>query len=347
VSSARSAKNGDQKVSWLVVRAAGFVALAVAASTLIFAFIDGAGSPHTPNPVPRPGRSADTRVRSINVKGVDPTDQFMNTKALQETIKRHNIPYLRIPFRDGWTDTQYTNLVKAVTNAGAIPVAIVHGACRDSLSVSDRYLYDVDAATQNADYYVEYGNEEDHSCDGGPGISAATYTAGWNRDIPTLKANHPHARFIGPVNAGYNGPYIQTFMQTANPRPDAVSYHAYVCGPSDSEQVCLDAISQWATFATDLKNRMRDNVGYTTPVWITEWNMDGFDEVRYQQPFIQTWTMRALREWTSLANAGKIGAAFQYSMSNNGTFGGSCSGFQLFCADGSETLQARAFFNGI
>src|SRR5437879_3211185 len=113
-------------------------------------------------------------------------------------------------------------MVRAVTNAGAIPVAIIHGACRNSLSVSDHYLYNVDVATQNADYYVEYGNEEDHSCDGSQGLSAAAYTAGWNRDIPTLKANHPHAHFIGPVNAGYDGPYIQTFMQNANPRPDAV-----------------------------------------------------------------------------------------------------------------------------
>jgi putative glycosyl hydrolase len=331
----------------LVVRLAGFLALAVGASTLIFAFIDGADSAHTPSAVPSAGLSAGTRVRSINVKGLDPTDQFMNTEALQETIKRRNIPYLRIPFRDGWTDTQYTDLVKAVTNAGAIPVVIVPGACKNSLSVSDRYLYNVDIETKNADYYVEYGNEADHSCDGGPGISAATYTAGWNRDVPTLKANHPHAHFIGPVNAGYNGPYIETFMRTASPRPDVVSYHAYVCKPSDTEQACIDAISQWDTFATDLKNRMQNNVGYTTPVWITEWNMDGFDEVRYQQPFIQTWTVRALKEWATLLDEGKIDAAFQYSMSNNGTFGGSCSGFQLFCADGSETLQAKAFFSGI
>src|SRR2546421_6505359 len=122
-----------------MVRVAGCVALAAAASTLILAFVDGAGRPDTTREVPRAGRSSATRVRSINVKGLHPDDQFINNTTLQETIKSHNIPYLRIPFRDGWTDAQYTNMVQAVTNAGAIPVAIIHGACRNSVSVSDHY----------------------------------------------------------------------------------------------------------------------------------------------------------------------------------------------------------------
>jgi len=344
----RAARTGRPAISIRrLIRVAGFVVLGAIVSTLIFALVDGAQSSHTPLPATPAARPTATRVRSINVKGLHLDDQFMNSAELQAAIKRHSVPYLRIPFRDGWTDAQYTDMVRAVTNAGAIPLAIIHGACTSSLAVSDHYLYDVDVGTRNTNYYVEYGNEEDHSCDGRPGLSAEAYTAGWNRDVPTLKANHPHAHFIGPVNAGYDGPYIETFMRTARPRPDVVSYHAYVCTAPDSNQTCLDAISQWATYATDLRNRMRENVGYTTPVWITEWNMDGMDEVRYQQPFIQTWTIRALKEWESLLKAGKIGAAFQYSMSNNGMLGGSCSGFQLFCADGSETLQGKAFFNGI
>jgi hypothetical protein len=295
------------------------------------------------------GCGPDTRhaLRSINVTGFAPDDQFVNSTALQAKIASRNIPYLRIPFRDGWTDSQYLRMLDAVVNAGATPLAIVHGACTNSLSVSDHYLNLVDRATKKGAYFVEYGNEEDHSCNGGPAISPATYTAGWNRDIPTLHAHHPRAHFIGPVTATYHGAYIQKFMQTAKPRPDAVSYHDYACDASDSNQTCLDGISAWSTFATDLKNRMRNNVGYTVPVWITEWNMDPFDEVRYQQPFIQTWTSRALREWSSLRKTGKVAVTFLYAISGHGTFNGSCSGFQLFCADKSMTLQGKTFFRNL
>jgi hypothetical protein len=301
----------------------------------------------TVTPSPTPGQAdAVHRIRSINVSGFNASDQFITSTTTQNMIASHSIPYLRIPFRDGWTDAQYTQMLTAVKNVHAVPLAVVHGNCANLETTDDHWLALIDQVFTSGSYYVEYGNEEDLSCNGGAGIGATVYTAGWNRDIPLLKAAHPRAKFVGPVNFQYNGPYIQTFMQTANPRPDVVSWHEYVCNTSNDDATCLSHIANWANHASDMQARMT-TAGYHVPVWITEWNMDPNDEARYQAAMIQNWTSQALSEWSTLAAAGQIEAAFNYTMASHGSFNGSCSGFQLVCSDNSLTLQGQTFFGGI
>ena len=284
--------------------------------------------------------------RSINISAYTTSDQFINSAALQGIIAGHSIPYLRIPYRSGWTDPQLLQMIGAVKNAGATPLVIVPGPCPNFQTEDDHMLTLVDQVFTSGSYYAEYGNEDDLSCNGGAGISAGAYAAGWNRDVPILKANHPRTLFIGPVNYQYNGPYVQTFMQLANPHPDAVSWHEFACAAASSDATCLGNISNWANHASDMQARM-NTVGYSVPVWITEWNLDSADESRYQAPFIQTWTAQALSEWATLVTNGQISVTMIYTMENHGNFNGSCSGFQLFCSDNSLTLQGQTFMTGI
>jgi len=217
----------------------------------------------------------------------------------------------------------------------------VPGNCTPDQPAGDRVLTLVDEVFPTGDYWVEYGNENDLQC----GLSASSYTAGWNRDVPQLKVSHPRAKFMGPVNFEYNGSYLLHFLQRANPRPDAVSWHEYACGTGSSDQYCLDHVANWTNHADGGIAQM-NTAGYRVSTWITEWNMNPEDEAGYQSPFIQTWTRRALDQWSSLASAGKIAVAMNYTMARAGTFNGQPSGFQLFKPDNSLTLQGQTFFAG-
>ncbi|MBV8949283.1 MAG: hypothetical protein JOZ99_00290 [Actinobacteria bacterium] len=268
--------------------------------------------------------------RSINISTYTPGDQFMNSVPLQAKIKAHGTPFLRMSFRDGWTDGQYLTLLGAIKRAGATPVVIVHGACGGSSS-DQHWLSLVDSVFPTR-YWVEYGNEEDLSC----AANASTYVAGWNADVPRLKAAHPRASFIGPVTMDYKGTYIETFMQRAVPRPDAVSWHEYVCSAQQTDAYCLEHIARWANHAVDMRSRM-SAVGYRVPVWITEWNLDPQADVRYNTPFVQVWTASALDEWARLEQNGLVNVTMIYTMTDHGNFG-------LVSGDGSFTPQGLMFF---
>jgi Glycosyl hydrolase catalytic core len=299
-------------------------------------------SSELPPPPPPPDGDAARRIRSLNISAFDANDQFITSTALQAAIAGYRIPYLRIPFRSNFTDADYRKLLTAIKNAGAVPQVIVRGVCTRDVAASNRVLSLVDEVFPTGDYWVEFGNEHDLQC----GASAAGYTTAWNQDVPSLKASHPRARFMGPVNFQYNGPYLLHFLQNASPRPDAVSWHEYVCGTMWSNDTCLNNVANWTNHLNNADAQF-STAGYRVPVWITEWNMNPEDEARYQQSFIQTWTQRALDQWSTLAGAGKIAVAMNYTMASHGTFNGQSSGFQLFAPGNSLTLQGQTFFAGL
>ncbi len=311
-------------------------------STSVSGAYTGTSSGPPPPPPPPPGGDLARLIRSINISAFDATDQFMTSTGLQAIIAGYGIPYLRIPLRSSFTDADYRKLLSAIKNAGAVPEVIVRGLCTRDVPTSNRVLSLVDEVFPTGDYWVEFGNENDLQC----GASAASYTGAWNQDVPSLKASHPRARFIGPVNFQYNGSYLLYFLQNANPRPDAVSWHECVCGTTGSNDTCLNNVANWANHVNGAEASF-STAGYRVPVWITEWNMDPQDEARYQQPFIQTWTQRALDQWATLAGAGKIAVAMIYTMASHGTFGGQPSGFQLFKPGDTLTLQGQTFFAGL
>jgi hypothetical protein len=291
----------------------------------------------TTTTAPPPGGTVAAAVRGINVSGYSRSDQLVTSAALRARLAAARTQYLRMPFRDGWADSDYLALLNAVKATGATPLVIIHGACGDPISVSDHWL-DLTDSVFTGTYWVEYGNEEDLTC-----ADATQYVDGWNAQVPIYKARHPRARFIGPVNYQYDGPYIQQFMASAHPRPDAISWHEYACNGANTIQYCLEAIGRWSTHASDMQTRM-NAVGYRVPAWITEWNLDPNDTTRYQSSFVQQWTGQALAHMTNEVNAGLISVAFNYTLASHGSFDGSCSGFQLVCPDDTLTAQGAAFF---
>ncbi len=115
------------------------------------------------------------------------------------------------------------------------------------------------------------------------------YTEGWNRDIPTLVTNHSRARFIGPVTAYFDEPYIQYFLAHANPHPYAISWHAYPCQTGTSDPTCMSYTNGEGPNITAANTDMA-NAGVVVPIWITEWNLDlnGNDSRYTNQSYIQS-----------------------------------------------------------
>ncbi len=277
-------------------------------------------------------------LRSVNVSMFDTRDQFMNDTTTQTILRQHGTAIIRMPFRDGWTSTQYLQALKAIKNAAAAPLVIVHGACVSDPYTPDNYWLSLVAQVfPTGHVYVEYGNEEDLGCSGGSPITATQYQASWNSVISRLKTNYPRFQFVGPATYQANPTYIATFVKGANPQPDFISWHEYVCGTSDSNASCMSRINNWAIHVNDANTAVQRAIGHTIPIMITEWNLDPFSDQHYNNPtFIQQWTTNALNEWASLVNSG-VYAANIYTTESHPSF-------QLIDSHDKYTYQGHAFF---
>src|SRR6266581_6077020 len=245
-------------------------------------------SSSTPTPTQTPtstgGPDSAHLIRSVNDSLFDTNDQLMNDPTTQATLKNHNTPIVRMPFRDSFTDAQDIQALSAIKNTGAAPLVIVHGACvSDPYTIDNHWLSLVAQVFTTGPVYVEYGNEEDLSCNGGSGISATAYQASWNAVVPQLKATPAYSSysFIGPVTYQSNPTYIATFVHSANPQPDYISWHEFVCSSSDSNSYCLSHITNWATHIADTNSAVQNAINHTIPIMITEWNLDPNKDHRY------------------------------------------------------------------
>jgi len=277
-------------------------------------------------------------IRSINDTLVDTHDQLMNDPTTQALFKNHNVPIIRMPFRDSFTDAQDIQALSAVKNTGAAPLVIVHGACvSNPYTIDNHWLSLVAQVFTTVPVYVEYGNEEDVSCNGGPGISATAYQASWNAVVAQLKTNYPSYYFIGPVTEKSNPTYIATFVKGAHPQPDYISWHEYVCISTNTNSYCLGHIKNWAKNIATTNSAVQSAIGHTIPIMITEWNLDGGTDSRYSnRRFIQKWTTSALNEWSSLTASG-LYAAFNYTSESH-------PDFQLIDSSDTFTYQGAVFF---
>ena len=110
---------------------------------------------------------SDHLIRSINDTLTDTHDQLMNDPTTQVLFKNHNVPIIRMPFRVSFTDVQDIQALSAVKNTGAASLVIVHGACvSDPYTIDNHWLSLVAQVFTTSPVYVEYGNEEDVSCNG-------------------------------------------------------------------------------------------------------------------------------------------------------------------------------------
>jgi hypothetical protein len=299
-----------------------------------------AASTPTPTPTPTGGPDSAHLIRSVNDSLFDTNDQLMNDLTTQAILKTHNTPIVRMPFRDALTDAQDMQALNAIKNTGAAPLVIVHGACvSDPYTIDNHWLSLVAQVFTTGPVYVEYGNEEDLSCNGGAGISATAYQASWNAVVSQLKATPAYSSysFIGPVTYQSDPTYIATFVKGATPQPDYISWHEFVCSSSDSDSYCLSHINNWATHINSTNTAVQSAIGQTIPIMITEWNLDPGKDRRYgNKSFIQQWTTNALNEWSSLTASG-LYAAFNYTCESH-------PDFQLIDSSDNFTYQGAVFF---
>lgn len=262
----------------------------------------------------------------------------MNDPKTQGILRQHGTLIVRVPMRDNLNDAQNLKAFQAVKNVGAAPLLIVHGACvADPFTVDTHWLSLAAQVFSSGPVYVEYGNEEDLGCNGGPRFSAAQYQASWNSVVPRLKATYPQYLFVGPVTSSANPSYVAAFVNGAQPQPDFISWHEYVCSASQSDSYCLSHINNWATHVGTTNAAVQSAVGHTIPILITEWNLDPGDDARYGDAgFMQQWTSQALAEWSYLASSG-VYAAFIYTSESH-------PGFQLIDGGDNLTAQGLAFF---
>jgi hypothetical protein len=135
----------------------------------------------------------------------------------------------------------------------------------------------------------EFGNEPLDK------LSMDQYLARWNADVPYLRARHPHALFFGPVLAGPYFDQMRAFLmgvKQSGVLPDGVTYHDYPCYSNpdyynsyDSQSInqgatCDQEISQggnylpsYAQRIAQMKQLVREVLGKSLPVGITEWNV--------------------------------------------------------------------------
>ncbi len=298
-----------------------------------------ATSTPTPTPTPTGGPDSAHLIRSVNDSLFDTKDQLMNDPTTQAILRAHSTPIVRMPFRDALTDAQDIQALNAIKNTGAAPLVNVHGACvSDPHTIDNHWLSLVAQVFTSGPVYVEYGNEEDLSCNGGSGISATTYQASWNAVVAQLKATPAYSSyyFIGPVTYQSDPTYIATFVKGANPQPDYISWHEFVCSSSDSDSYCLSHSNNWATHIANTNSAVLSAIGHTIPIMITEWNLDPGKDRRYSnQSFIQQWTTTALSEWSSLTASG-LYAAFNYTCESH-------PDFQLIDSSDNLTYQGAVF----
>ena len=121
----------------------------------------------------------------------------------------------------------------------------------------------------------------------------------------------------------YDHNNLTTFLQGANPRPDAISWHEYTCSYREPAENCLANLDQWSTHITDGRSVMQATLGTELPIMITEWNYAAdqstqnnglpFDDGKYNNAsFISAWTTKAL----DIMAANGVFASMQYSVTN-------------------------------
>ncbi|HEV2581687.1 MAG TPA: hypothetical protein VGT44_12610 [Ktedonobacteraceae bacterium] len=242
----------------------------------------------------------------------NPNDQVLTSTTTRSILQQMHVRIIRMPLRTGLAESVEVQAAQTIKSMGAVPLVVLHGAVDATVLADDSLVIsDMNIVFGHSLVYYEYGNEEDLL-----GVDANGYTASWNAIVPQLKHLALNGQFIGPVNFQYDGPYLTTFLQNANPRPDEVSWHEYTCDDSWANSICISHIANWTNHINAARAAMTGAIGTALPIMITEWNYapnavpnDGKNN---NSAFMATWTASALQ--TLAANG--IFASMQYSVTN-------------------------------
>ena len=266
------------------------------------------------------------------------SDQVVTSVATRALMQRIHVRIVRIPLRHSLPIALEVQAEQAVKSIGAIPLVVLNGLRNPQALTDDmRMIQESNSVFGDTLVYYEFGNEDDWN-----GVTITRYTQGWNTLIPQFKRLARHGKFIGPVSYQYSHDSLSTFLQGANPRPDAISWHEYTCSYKDPAATCLGQLDRWGTHITDARAVMQSALGTTLPIMITEWNyapdqsiqQNGlpFDDGKYNNDsFIQAWTAKAL----SILAANHVFASMQYSVTN--------TALPLITYDNTLTIQGMAF----
>lgn len=246
-------------------------------------------------------------------------DQVITSPTTRALMQQMHIRIVRVPMRTKLPIEVEVQAVQAVKNIGAIPLIVLTGLRNPNALADDtRMIQNVNRVFGNSLVYYEFGNEDDWN-----GVTITRYTGGWNALIPQFKRLALNGKFVGPVSYEYSHDNLTTFLQGANPRPDAISWHEYTCSYKDPATSCLANLDGWTRDITDARAVMQNTLGTTLPIMITEWNYAAdqstqhnglpFDDGKYNNAtFMTEWTTKALR--TLAANL--VFASMQYSVTN-------------------------------
>ncbi|QBD81881.1 hypothetical protein EPA93_40265 [Ktedonosporobacter rubrisoli] len=261
----------------------------------------------------------------------DAQDQVLTSATTRQLLQQLHMRIIRMPSRRSLNDTTVAQAAQVIKNLGATPLVVLHGEEKTPNALAeDTAIVKImnDVFGHNIVYY-EYSNEDDLA-----GISADRYTTSWNKMVPQLKQLALNGQFIGPVNYHYDGKYLGAFLQNANPRPDAISWHEYACDSSWSASRCITEIGDWNTHIANARSLMQTDLGKELPIMITEWNYapnaNPNDGKLTDSNFMSTWTTKAIQ--TLAAN--HIFAAMQYSCTNGA--------ITLISNDDTLTAQGQA-----
>jgi hypothetical protein len=248
------------------------------------------------------------------------TDQMLDSPATQKALQQIHVQIIRMPVRPGVSEALEIKAAEAIKQIGAVPLVILNGPLvADPLSIDRKIVQDMKQIFGKAIVYYEFGNEEDLQ-----GVPMQRYTTSWNTIIPQLKQLAPNAHFIGPVSYKYNRGNLTAFLQQAQPHPDEVSWHEYVCGSNSQPEPCINGIDAWTDHIHDARDTMQQTIGAVLPIMITEWNyapdlnvlpngqVTSNDGKHDSATFMTTWTTKALQ--TLAAN--HVFASMQYAATN-------------------------------
>lgn len=250
------------------------------------------------------------------------TDPFITNDTVSALMQQAHMTMIRMPTRIGANTNPQIPIetemeaARKIRDMGAVPLVNLRGPADPNVLQDDLQMVNgLNEIFGHKPVYYELGNESDLG-----GFDKVAYTDKWNIVIPELKNAALNGKFIGPVNFQYNDDYLRYFLQNANPRPDAVSWHEYSCDtsgiyttPPDPASTCIAKLDRWNVHFNDAHIAMHDVLGGTTevPIIISEYNYDPHvPAFNNDSQFINEWTSKAIE---TLAK-NNIFAALQHSV---------------------------------
>ncbi len=280
------------------------------------------------------GETVSPYVFGTNLSLFDGNDQVLNSATTRSLLQQMHVRIIRMPARPQMAKETLIAAANAIKSVGAVPLVILEGKTRHPTALEDdmQVIADMNQVFGNSLVYYEYSNEDDLS-----GIGVDQYVNAWNAVVPQLKTAAPNAKFIGPVNFHYDHQYLMSFLQRAQPRPDAISWHEYTCDRNQDGQTCINNIDKWTLHVSDARQTMQATVGSDLPIMITEWNYapnaQSTDPKTLDQQFMTNWTAKAFQ----VLSANRVFASMQYSSTNAGS--------PLVRHDDTMTIQGTTFQN--